>query len=246
MPELEKPDSPLATTNTKWRFPSVHPEGRKFLLIAAVVTVIVYGGLSHFLGWLCVGITIWIAAFFRDPIRTTPVGAKLIVAPADGLVSAISKVPPPPQLAGPDGLTGLEMTRISIFMSVFDVHINRSPVTGRVKKMAYVPGKFVNADLDKASDENERQHFLIETSDGLLIGVTQIAGLIARRILTFVHERDPVESGQRIGMIRFGSRVDVYLPAGTGPKVLLGQRAIAGETVLAEIGMEMAISGRSQ
>jgi len=246
MPELEKPDSPLATTNTKWRFPSVHPEGRKFLLIAAVVTVIVYGGLSHFLGWLCVGITIWIAAFFRDPIRTTPVGAKLIVAPADGLVSAISKVPPPPQLAGPDGLTGLEMTRISIFMSVFDVHINRSPVTGRVKKMAYVPGKFVNADLDKASDENERQHFLIETSDGLLIGVTQIAGLIARRILTFVHEGDPVESGQRIGMIRFGSRVDVYLPAGTGPKVLLGQRAIAGETVLAEIGTEMAISGRSQ
>jgi phosphatidylserine decarboxylase len=246
MPELEKPDSPLATTNTKWRFPSVHPEGRKFLLIAAVVTVIVYGGLSHFLGWLCVGITIWIAAFFRDPIRTTPVGAKLIVAPADGLVSAISKVPPPSQLAGPDGLTDLEMTRVSIFMSVFDVHINRSPVTGRVKKMAYVPGKFVNADLDKASDENERQHFLIETSDGLLIGVTQIAGLIARRILTFVHEGDPVESGQRIGMIRFGSRVDVYLPAGTGPKVLLGQRAIAGETVLAEIGMEMAISGRSQ
>jgi phosphatidylserine decarboxylase len=112
--------------------------------------------------------------------------------------------------------------------------------------MAYVPGKFVNADLDKASDENERQHFLIETSGGLLIGVTQIAGLIARRILTFVHEGDPVDAGQRIGMIRFGSRVDVYLPAGTGPKVLLGQRAIAGETVLAEIGVEMAISGRSQ
>jgi phosphatidylserine decarboxylase len=112
--------------------------------------------------------------------------------------------------------------------------------------MAYVPGKFVNADLDKASDENERQHFLIETSEGTLIAVTQIAGLVARRILTFVHEGDAVEAGQRIGMIRFGSRVDVYLPAGTGPRVLLGQRAIAGETVLAEIGVETAISGRSQ
>jgi phosphatidylserine decarboxylase len=246
MPELEKPDSPLATTNTKWRFPSVHPEGRKFLLIAAVVTVIVYGGLSHFLGWLCLGITIWIAAFFRDPIRTTPQQENFIVAPADGLITAISKVPPPPQLTGSGGLTDSEMTRISIFMSVFDVHINRSPVTGRVRKMAYVAGKFVNADLDKASDENERQYFLIETPGGLLIGVTQIAGLIARRILTFVHEGDPVEAGQRIGLIRFGSRVDVYLPLGTGPKVLLGQRAIAGETVLAEIGVETAISGRSQ
>lgn len=246
MPELEKPNSPLATTNAKWRFPSVHPEGRKFLLIAAVVTVIVYGGLSHFLGWICFGLTIWIAAFFRDPVRTTPQDANLIVAPADGLVSAIARVPPPRELAGPNGLADLEMTRVSIFMSVFDVHINRSPVTGRVKKMAYVPGKFVNADLDKASDENERQHFLIETSGGLLLGVTQIAGLVARRILTFVQEGDAVEAGQRIGMIRFGSRVDVYLPAGTGPRVLLGQRAIAGETVLAQIGVETAISGRSQ
>ena len=246
MPQLEKPDSPLATTNTKWRFPSVHPEGRKFLLIAAVVTVIVYGGLSHFLGWICFGLTIWIAAFFRDPIRTTPQGERLIVAPADGLISAISNVPPPREFAGTDGLADGGMTRVSIFMSVFDVHINRSPVTGRVRKMAYVPGKFVNADLDKASDENERQHFLIETSEGTLIAVTQIAGLVARRILTFVHEGDAVEAGQRIGMIRFGSRVDVYLPAGTGPRVLLGQRAIAGETVLAEIGVETAISGRSQ
>jgi phosphatidylserine decarboxylase len=246
MPELEKPDSPLATTNTKWRFPSVHPEGRKFLLIAAVVTVIVYGGLSHFLGWLCVGLTIWIAAFFRDPIRTTPQGANLIVAPADGLVSAISKVPPPRELAGPDGLIDAEMTRVSIFMSVFDVHINRSPVTGTVRKMLYVPGKFLNADLDKASEDNERQHFVIECAAGPIIGVTQIAGLVARRILTFVREGDSVEAGERIGMIRFGSRVDVYLPAGTGPRVLLGQRAIAGETVIAELGVEPALTGRSQ
>jgi phosphatidylserine decarboxylase len=246
MPELEKPDSPLATTNTKWRFPSVHPEGRKFLLIAAVVTLVVYGGLSHFLGWLCVGLTIWIAAFFRDPIRTTPQGGRSVVAPADGLVTMIARVPPPRELAGPGGLEDAEMTRVSIFMSVFDVHINRSPVTGRVLKMAYVPGKFVNADLDKASEENERQHFLIETADGVKLGVTQIAGLVARRILTFVHEGDMVEAGQRIGMIRFGSRVDVYLPAGTGARILLGQRAIAGETILAELGEEPAVTGRSQ
>jgi phosphatidylserine decarboxylase len=245
MPELEKPDSPLATTNTKWRFPSVHPEGRKFLLISVVATMIVYGGISHFLGWLLVGLTIWIAAFFRDPIRTTPQGDNLVVAPADGLITMIAKVPPPRELAGPDGLAEAEMTRVSIFMSVFDVHINRSPINGRVRKMAYVPGKFLNADLDKASEENERQHFLIE-GDGFDIGVTQIAGLVARRILTFVQEGDSVQSGQRIGMIRFGSRVDVYLPAGTGPRVLLGQRALAGETVLAEIGVEPGLSGRSQ
>ena len=155
-------------------------------------------------------------------------------------------MPPPRELAGEGGLTDSEMTRISIFMSVFDVHINRSPVSGRVRRMAYVPGKFVNADLDKASEENERQHFLIEGEDGTQIGVTQIAGLVARRILTFVGEGDSVVAGQRIGMIRFGSRVDVYLPAGTGPMVLLGQRAIAGETVLAEIGVEPGLTGQSQ
>ena len=246
MPELEKPDNPLVTTNVKWRFPSVHPEGRKFLLIAAVITVIVYGGVSHFIGWLCIAITIWVAAFFRDPIRTTPQGGDFVVAPADGLITMIAKVPPPRELAGPDGLPAAEMTRISIFMSVFDVHINRSPVSGRVRKMAYVPGKFLNADLDKASEENERQHFMIEATDGTLIGVTQIAGLVARRILTFVQEGDVVEAGQRIGMIRFGSRVDVYLPEGTGPRVLLGQRAIAGETVLAELGASPSLTGRSQ
>lgn len=246
MPELEKPDNPLVTTNVKWRFPSVHPEGRKFLLIAAVITLVVYGGVSHFIGWLCVVITVWVAAFFRDPIRTTPQGGDFIVAPADGLITMIAKVPPPRELAGPDGLQDAEMTRISIFMSVFDVHINRSPVSGRVRKMAYVPGKFLNADLDKASEENERQHFTIEATNGTLIGVTQIAGLVARRILTFVQEGDVVEAGQRIGMIRFGSRVDVYLPEGTGPRVLLGQRAIAGETLLAELGAAPSLTGRSQ
>jgi phosphatidylserine decarboxylase len=246
MPSLEKSDSPLPTTNVKWRFPSVHPEGRKFLLISAVATLVVYGGVSHFLGWLLVGLTIWVACFFRDPIRTTPQADKLVIAPADGLITQIAKVPPPRELAGPEGLGDSEMTRVSIFMSVFDVHINRSPVTGRVRRMVYVPGKFVNADLDKASEDNERQHFLIDAEAGYQIAVTQIAGLVARRILTFVNQGDAVTAGQRIGLIRFGSRVDVYLPVGTGPKVLLGQRTIAGETVLAEVGEDSPLTGQSQ
>jgi phosphatidylserine decarboxylase len=131
-------------------------------------------------------------------------------------------------------------------MSVFDVHINRSPITGRIRRIVYVPGKFVNADLDKASEDNERQYFLIEGAGGLRIGFTQIAGLVARRILSFVREGDIVEAGQRVGLIRFGSRVDVFLPAGTSPKVLLGQRAIAGETILAEIGVDTTLTGISQ
>jgi phosphatidylserine decarboxylase len=131
-------------------------------------------------------------------------------------------------------------------MSVFDVHINRAPISGRVRRKVYVPGKFINADLDKASEDNERQHLLIEASDGTRIGFTQIAGLVARRILAFVNEGDTVEAGQRVGLIRFGSRVDVYLPAGTGPRVLLGQRAIAGETVLGEIDVDPVLTGASQ
>src|SRR5678815_4994318 len=245
MPELDKPNSPLTTT-VKWRFPSVHPEGRKYVVIAAGVTFLVYFLVNHFLGWLCVGATIWVASFFRDPIRTTPRGDKLIVSPADGLITMIAKVPPPPELRGTDGLEDGDYMRVSIFMSVFDVHINRAPIAGRVKRIAYVPGKFINADLDKASEDNERQHLLVEGADGLRIGFTQIAGLVARRILSFVKEGDQVQAGQRIGMIRFGSRVDVYLPAGTGPRVLLGQRAIAGETVLAELGVDEPITGRSQ
>src|SRR5438309_3866231 len=246
MPALDKHDSPLPTTTVKWRFPAVHPEGRKFAVIAGGVTLMLFLVHFQFLAWLCVGLTIWIATFFRDPVRTTPRGDKLIVAPADGLITMIARVPPPPGLRGPDGLADGDYTRVSIFMSVFDVHINRAPISGRVRRIAYVPGKFVNADLDKASEDNERQHLLIESSDGLRIGFTQIAGLVARRILTFVREGDMVDAGQRIGLIRFGSRVDVYLPAGTSPQVLLGQRSIAGETVLAEIGIDTALTGISQ
>lgn len=246
MPALDKHETPLPTTTVKWRFPSVHPEGRKYAVISGAITFLAFLLGWEFLGWLLVGVTIWVASFFRDPVRTTPRSDKFIVAPADGLVTMIARVPPPPELRGPEGLAEGDYTRVSIFMSVFDVHINRSPITGRVKRIAYVPGKFVNADLDKASEDNERQHFLIEGSDGVRIGFTQIAGLVARRILAFVKEGDTVEAGQRVGLIRFGSRVDVYLPAGTAPRIILGQRSIAGETILAEIGVDTPLTGVSQ
>jgi phosphatidylserine decarboxylase len=222
----------------------VHPEGRKYVVIAAAIALIVYFALSEFLGWLLVGVTIWVAAFFRDPIRTTPTDPRLIVSPADGLVTMITRVPAPPELRAEMGEG--EFTRVSIFMSVFDVHINRTPIAGTVRRVAYVPGKFVNADLDKASEDNERQHFVVESAEGVKIGFTQIAGLVARRILSFVKEGDRVGTGERIGLIRFGSRVDVFLPAGTGSRLLLGQRAIAGETIIAELGTDPLLRGSSQ
>jgi phosphatidylserine decarboxylase len=246
MPALDKHDSPLPTTTVKWRFPSVHPEGRKYVVGAGAITLFAFLLHWELLGWLLVGLTLWVATFFRDPVRTTPRGERLIVAPADGLITMIARVPPPPELRGPEGLADGDYTRVSIFMSVFDVHINRAPISGRIRRIAYVPGKFVNADLDKASEDNERQHFLVEGSGGLRIGFTQIAGLVARRILAFVREGDVVEAGQRVGLIRFGSRVDVYLPSGTAPRVLLGQRSIAGETVLAEVGVDTLLTGISQ
>jgi len=234
MTSLEKPD--IVTTNVKWRFPSVHPDGRKFVVIAAALTLFFALMAWETLAWPMAAVMIWVAAFFRDPIRATPRGTGLIVAPADGLVTMIVTVPPPRELEGPDGLGHEPMTRVSIFMSVFDVHINRSPIAGTIRRVVYISGKFLNADLDKASEENERQHFLVEGGDGTRIGFTQIAGLVARRIVPFTKAGDIVAVGQRVGLIRFGSRVDVYLPAGTGHRVALGQRAIAGETVLARLG----------
>jgi phosphatidylserine decarboxylase len=244
MTSLEKPD--VVTTTVKWRFPSVHPDGRKFVVIAAAISLI-FALLSwETLAWPMLGVTIWVAAFFRDPIRTTPSGPGLIIAPADGLITMIATVPAPRELEGPDGLGGELMTRVSIFMSVFDVHINRSPIGGTIKRVVYISGKFLNADLDKASEENERQHILVEASDGARIGFTQIAGLVARRIVPFVKAGDIVASGQRIGLIRFGSRVDVYLPAGTMPRVTLGQRTIAGETLIARLGDSERVDGIAQ
>ena len=241
MTSLEKPD--VVTSTVKWRFPAVHPEGRKFALIAAAVTLFFAWMAWETLAWPMALVTLWVLAFFRDPIRTFPRGAGFIVAPADGLVTMIVTVPPPREMAGADGLGDAPMTRVSIFMSVFDVHINRTPIAGTIRRVVYISGKFLNADLDKASEENERQHILVEGSDGTRIGFTQIAGLVARRIVPFVKPGDIVAGGQRIGLIRFGSRVDVYLPAGTAPKIALGQRTLAGETVLARLGDGVAVDG---
>jgi phosphatidylserine decarboxylase len=230
----------------KWSFPPVHPEGRKFGLIAAAITFVFAVMAWETLAWPMAGVTLWTLAFFRDPARATPIDDRFVVSPADGLVTLIEQVLPPPELTGPDLLGTQPMTRVSIFMSVFDVHINRTPIRGTVKRVAYIAGKFLNADLDKASEENERQHFLIERADGVRIGFTQIAGLVARRIVAFVKEGDVVENGQRIGLIRFGSRVDVFLPAGTAPRVIKGQRCVAGETVIADLGVDqdlVAIAG---
>ncbi|CAA9480873.1 MAG: Phosphatidylserine decarboxylase [uncultured Sphingomonadaceae bacterium] len=244
MPSLEVPD--IITTNVRWRWPSIHPEGRKFVLISAAIAIAFLFFIWDELGFVLVGVTIWVAAFFRDPIRTTPVGKDLIVAPADGLVTMITRVPPPSELGGADGLDAPLYTRVSIFMSVFDVHINRAPIAGEIKRVVYISGKFLNADLDKASEDNERQHFLVQSADGVRIGFTQIAGLVARRILAFAKPGDFVSAGHRIGLIRFGSRVDVFLPAGTAPTVALGQRSIAGETVLGRVGQDHAVTGVSQ
>ncbi len=244
MTSLDKPE--IGTTSVKWRWPSIHPEGRKFVLIAAVICLVFALMAWETLAWPMAGITLWVAAFFRDPVRSTPVGEGLVIAPADGLVTMITTVPPPRELAGEDGLGDAPMTRVSIFMSVFDVHINRTPIPGTIKRIAYIAGSFLNADLDKASEENERQHFLVEGADGTRIGFTQIAGLVARRIVPLVKVGEPVGLGQRIGLIRFGSRVDVYLPAGTGHRVALGQRTIAGETVIARLGESDRTIGAAQ
>ena len=244
MTSLEKPE--LVTTNVRWRWPSVHPEGRKFVVISGVVAIAFLLFIWDELGFALLGLTIWVAAFFRDPIRTTPKGDGLIIAPADGLITMITNVPPPRELQGEGGLDPEPVTRVSIFMSVFDVHINRTPIPGEIKRVVYIAGKFLNADLDKASEDNERQHFLVEGRDGLRVGFTQIAGLVARRIVPWVKVGDFVSTGQRVGLIRFGSRVDVYLPSGTAPHVILGQRTIAGETVVAHAGQAQLIEGISQ
>ena len=245
MTSLEKPD--LVTTNVRYRMPNVHPEGRKFVVIAAAIALIFFWLIDwDWIGWIMTGITLWVAAFFRDPIRTTPKGEGLIIAPADGLVTMITAVPPPRELQGEGGLGTEPVTRVSIFMSVFDVHINRTPIAGQVTRVVYIAGKFLNADLDKASEDNERQHILVEGRDGLRVGFTQIAGLVARRIVPWVKPGDFVATGQRVGLIRFGSRVDVYLPEGTSPQLILGQRTIAGETVVARVGQAELIEGVSQ
>lgn len=244
------PDRPLAVVpgeSARYRVPSMHPEGRKFVG-AAGVAVLVTGFVLDWevVAWLLFGLTLWIAAFFRDPVRVTPLGDNVIVSPADGLISLITTVEPPRQLAGEGGLPPGPCTRVSVFMSVFDVHVNRSPIAGTITRIVYVPGKFLNADLDKASEDNERQYFIVEDGNGLRVAFTQIAGLVARRIMRFVEPGARVTVGERIGLIRFGSRVDVFLPPGYGPAVIVGQRAIAGETVLGRRGELTSPRGLAQ
>jgi phosphatidylserine decarboxylase len=223
-------DHTLLDTITKFFVP-VHKDGYKFVAAFAGVALLLFW-VSDVLGGIGAVMTLYCAYFFRDPERFPPSGKGLVIAPADGRISAIEEIAPPKEL----DLDGEKRIRISIFLSVFDVHINRSPVAGKITRMVYVPGKFLNAELDKASEENERQCLTLETSGGTRIGCIQIAGLIARRIVTFVQEGATLEAGERFGLIRFGSRTDIYLPPGAKPAVRVGQTAIGGETVLSCIG----------
>jgi phosphatidylserine decarboxylase len=208
----------------------IHREGYRFLAIFAVITLVLFWIWTP-LGWLGVVATVWCAYFFRDPDRVTPLRDGLVISPADGRICLIEEVVPPSEIdVGP-----AQRIRVSVFMNVFDCHVNRSPIAGRVIAMTYIPGKFLNADLDKASEDNERQALTIETAAGVRLGVVQIAGLVARRIICFVKQGEPLGSGERFGLIRFGSRVDIYLPPGKHPLVAVGQRTIAGETVIADL-----------
>ncbi len=211
------------------QFTPIHPEGYPFIGACALASLILFW-LWTPLGWLGTVATLWCAYFFRDPPRVTPVREGIVVAPADGRVSQVANAMPPAEL----DLGARPLPRISIFMSVFDCHVNRGPVAGRIERMVYRAGKFLSADLDKASEDNERNALVIATGSAR-IAVVQIAGLVARRIVPFVREGDAIAAGQRIGMIRFGSRVDVYLPEGVRALVAEGQTAVAGETVLAEL-----------
>jgi phosphatidylserine decarboxylase len=207
----------------------ISPEGYPFIGIFALVTIFLFWVWTP-LGWAGTVLTIWCVLFFRDPPRVTPMRDGVIVSPADGMISMVTSAAPPREL----GLGDKLLPRVSIFMSVFNCHINRSPATGRIEKILYQPGKFLNADLDKASLDNERNSLVIATSGGS-VGVVQIAGLVARRIVCFVREGQNMSAGERFGMIRFGSRLDVYLPEGVTPHVAVGQTAIGGETVLADL-----------
>ncbi len=206
----------------------VHPAGYVFIAGFAVATAIL-GWFFEPLGWIGAILTAWCVYFFRDPARVTPVDETLVISPADGIISSIGFFRPPPEL----GLGAEPMQRISVFMSVFDCHVNRMPVAGRIAKVAYKPGKFLSADLDKASEDNERNSLVVDGAQGRF-GVVQIAGLVARRIICFSKQGESLAAGTRFGLIRFGSRVDVYLPPGARPLVSLGAKAIAGETVLAD------------
>jgi phosphatidylserine decarboxylase len=210
------------------QIPPIHPEGYPFIGGFALASLILFWIWTP-LGWIGTVLTVWCALFFRDPVRVTPVRDGIVVAPADGRISMIAQVLPPAEL----GLGNQPLTRVSIFMSVFNCHVNRVPVAGRIERIVYRPGAFINAELDKASEDNERNSLVIGTPQGS-IGVVQIAGLVARRIVCFAREGQMIGAGERFGLIRFGSRLDVYLPDGVKALVSAGQTAVAGETILAD------------
>lgn len=219
--------------------PPIHKEGHPFIFIFIIVTFLL-GIVFEPLGWVGTVATLWCIYFFRDPARAIPDGNSFVVSPADGLVQKIEKAAPPAEL----GLGEGEVTRISIFLNVFDVHVNRIPISGEISELNYRPGKFLSANLDKASEENERQSVVVKTEDGRKVVFVQIAGLIARRIVCNLSEGQKVASGDRYGIIRFGSRVDVYLPEGVESLAIEGQRAVGGETILADLeGKQTARSG---
>ena len=208
----------------------MHREGVRFVAIFAGVTVLLFL-VSDVLGWIGVGLTVWCYYFFRDPERVPPERDGLIVSPADGIVSLIEPAVPPAEL----GMSDTPLTRVSVFMNVFNCHVNRAPVSGEITAISYRPGKFLNASLDKASVDNERNSLAIRMADGRSVAVVQIAGLVARRIVCFTEIGARMQTGERFGLIRFGSRLDVYLPEGVTPQVRLGQTMVAGETVLADL-----------
>ncbi|MBV8936211.1 MAG: phosphatidylserine decarboxylase [Alphaproteobacteria bacterium] len=207
----------------------LHPDGFKFVAVAAIVTLLLFL-LWRPAGWVAALVTVWMAYFFRDPWRVTPAREGLLISPADGIVVSIAPAPPPPELAMGD----IAAVRIGIFLNIFDVHVTRAPIGGRVAAMRYTKGRFINASLDKASEDNERLAIRIAPEEGPGIGFVLIAGLVARRIVCDLYQGQQVASGQRVGIIRFGSRVDIYCPPPYVPMVVAGQRMIGGETVLAD------------
>lgn len=221
--------------------PSIHKEGYIFIIMFLAVTLLL-SSISDKLGIIGFVLTMWCCYFFRDPERIVPLGDNLVVSPADGVVSKIEKVLPPKNL----GMKEEPVTRVSIFLNVFNVHVNRVPASGTIKKLYYHPGKFFNASLDKASEFNERQEVLMETKNGEQIAFSQIAGLIARRIVCDLDENQEIKAGERFGIIRFGSRMDVYLPKNIDPLVSVGQTMIAGESVIADMDSKTGRSGEKR
>jgi phosphatidylserine decarboxylase len=221
--------------------PSIHKEGYVFIIIFLAVTLFL-STFSNFLAVIGLVLSLWCCYFFRDPERVVPLGDNLIVSPADGVVQKIAVVAPPKNLDMGDE----PRTRVSIFLNVFNVHVNRSPASGVIKKLYYHPGKFFNASLDKASEFNERQEVLMVMDNGQEIAFTQIAGLIARRIVCDLDEKQPIKAGERFGIIRFGSRMDVYLPKGVEPLVAVGQTMIGGESIIADFSAKEGRQGESR